>query len=145
VIVESCWTSINATLDLALPAWHAANRRHHGPGFRQRRSSLYDDPIPSGGVLVNKRSLTNIVDMRRPSCNGKVSERFVSCMMRMAYLSPIVLERLVPAAAHARARSRTSSLRPSVRGVTLGISGKILIPILTLSNPWLPSRGVRWT
>jgi hypothetical protein len=22
---------------------------------------------------------------------------------------------------------------------------KLLIPILTLSNPWLPSRGVRWT
>ena len=21
----------------------------------------------------------------------------------------------------------------------------LLIPILTLSNPWLPSRGVRWT
>jgi phospholipid/cholesterol/gamma-HCH transport system substrate-binding protein len=23
--------------------------------------------------------------------------------------------------------------------------GERLIPILTLSNPWLPSRGVRWT
>jgi hypothetical protein len=39
----------------------------------------------------------------------KVSERFVSSTMRLAYLSPIVLEKLVKAAGHAGSRSWTSA------------------------------------
>jgi hypothetical protein len=56
-----------------------------------------------------------------------------------------------------RLKARREAERRKLRSFTIGVSeddlrviakqgyGGAVIPILTLSNPWLPSRGVRWT
>ena len=60
----------------------------------------------------------DVATIRDIAVAEKVSERFVSRTMRLAYLSPIVLERLVAHRRPSRSRSRISSPRPSSRGVS---------------------------
>ena len=69
------------------PIWKPQNR-----GPKTRTCCV---PLPARGVGDARLRPDEVATIRDIAVAEKVSERFVSRTMRLAYLSPIVLERLV--------------------------------------------------
>jgi predicted RNase H-like nuclease (RuvC/YqgF family) len=81
-------------------------------------------------------------DPKLPAKAEHRAERIKSSVARLTSSSINELEGLTSelSALQEFLKSETDRMQREVESALAG-----LIPILTLSNPWLPSRGVRWT